>query len=145
MKHEAQKALEALYERDGALSPGAVVEAAEPENSPLHQYFDWDDDTAAAKHRLDQARQLIRVAVKVIPQISNAPVRQFVSLSSLRKTGTGSYLATVDVLSDEARYELARADAIKALQSLERRFRYIRELGPVWDEVARLTAELEAA
>lgn len=144
MNHEAQKALEAIYDRDGALSPAAVVEAAEPKGSPLHGYFTWDDAAAGTAHRLDQARQLIRVAVKVIPAVSNAPVRQFVSLSSLRRTGTGSYLATIDVVSDEARYEIARADAIKALQSLERRFRYVRELVPVWDSLASITAEIEA-
>jgi hypothetical protein len=143
MKIDAQRALEAIYERDGALNPEAVVEIAAEPTSPLHRYFDWDNEKAGNQHRLNQARNLIRVAVKVLPQVSNQPVRQFVSLSTLRGTGTGSYLATVDIVDDADRYEIAKIDAIRALQQFQRRFSYIRELEVVWDALATLTAELE--
>lgn len=141
MKIEVKKALEAIYERDGAVSPQAVLDAAKPKNSPLHKLFDWDDAAAAEAHRLNQARQLIRVAVVMLPQIANSPVRQFVSLSSLRKTGGASYLATVDVMADEAQAAQALADAVTALQSLQKRFRYLPQLAPVWDALAQLTSD----
>lgn len=145
MAKDVKLELERIYERDGALHPEKVVEAARDRKSPLHSHFDWNDKAAAHQHRLNQARDLIRITVKVIPQISNAPVRAFVSLSNLRRTGTGSYLATVDVLQDEGRYAVALDDAIKTLQGMQRRFSYLRELGPVWDAVAQLTVEAEAA
>lgn len=145
MKKAAQDKLTEIYTRDGALHPAVVVKEAKSKDSPLHECFDWDDRKAADAHRMNQARQLIRVAVRVIPAISNSPVREYVSISTLRKTGTGSYLATVDVVSDEERYAQALADAIKTLQQLERRFGYIRELAPVWDGLATLTAQAEAA
>lgn len=44
----------------GDLRPEAVVEAARTKRSPLHEFFEWDDSTAAHEYRLDQARHLIR-------------------------------------------------------------------------------------
>ncbi len=54
-------ALRALEDENGRLSPDIVVKAAENPDSPLHDYFEWDDAKAAHAHRLQQARQLIRV------------------------------------------------------------------------------------
>ena len=44
----------------GKITPEALVEAARDAESPLHEYFEWDNDTAAEKYRLMQARTLIR-------------------------------------------------------------------------------------
>lgn len=145
MKKAIQDKLTEIYDQYGALHPAVVVAEAEDESSPLHSHFTWDDSKAAEAHRLNQARALIRVAVRVIPSISNRPVREFISISTLRKTDTGSYLATVDVVSDDERYAQALADAIKTLQQLERRFGYLKELAPIWDALAPMTVQAEAA
>ncbi len=145
MNKQIQDKLTAIYERDGVLQPAVIVDEARPKGSPLHNAFDWDDRKAADAHRMNQARQLIRVAVRVIPAISNSPVREYVSISNLRKTGTGSYLAVVDVVSDEERYAQALADAIKTLQQLERRFGYLQELAPIWDALLPLVRRVKAA
>lgn len=56
------QALDALADRhNGELTPEIVVEAARDPGSPLHSYFDWNNDTAAHKFRLEQGRRLIRV------------------------------------------------------------------------------------
>lgn len=44
----------------GGQLPQAVVEAARPASSPIHNAFDWDDESAGEKFRLSQARSLIR-------------------------------------------------------------------------------------
>lgn len=46
-------------EKQGELSPRTLLDASREANSPLHEYFDWDDTTAAEKWRLEQARVLI--------------------------------------------------------------------------------------
>lgn len=145
MKEELQNELARIYGRDGVLHPATVIDEARNKKSPLHAQFTWDDSKAAAAHRMNEARNLIRVAVKVIPAISNQPVRQYVSISTMRKTGTGSYLATVDVVSDDDKRAQALADAVKTLQQLERRFGYLSELGPVWDALAPLVRRVEIA
>ena len=43
----------------GLVTPKAIVEEAESELSPLHDYFQWDDTKAANEFRLWQAREMI--------------------------------------------------------------------------------------
>lgn len=63
----AGQALDAIQKRDGKIETVAVVEAATPEDSPLHPAFEWRDDVAAHQYRLDQARGLVRALI-VVPE-----------------------------------------------------------------------------
>lgn len=55
------QSLREIEDRNGVLTPEAVVKAAKPKDHPLHDRFEWDDRRAGQKHRLHQARQMIRV------------------------------------------------------------------------------------
>lgn len=58
--------IKALEREHGELRPKDVVAFAKPEDSPLHGFFEWDDDVAAEQYRLGQARQLIgRIKIEV--------------------------------------------------------------------------------
>jgi hypothetical protein len=59
-QEEVRNALELIRERDGRLTPDAVLEAAKDEDSPLHHLFDWDDQAEAQRHRLLVARWIIK-------------------------------------------------------------------------------------
>ena len=61
-------------ERRGRLTPDQVVEAARNPRSPLHGRFEWDDSAAAAKWRIEQARELIRT-IKVVITIEDREIR----------------------------------------------------------------------
>ena len=53
--------LEVLFEEnDGIVTPDIVVDDARKEESPLHEYFDWDDAVAGDKWRKTQAGYLLR-------------------------------------------------------------------------------------
>ena len=84
----------------GTLPPERVVEAARPEGSALHAYFDWDDRVAGDKWRLQQARELIRSVRISIPNQPPVEVRAFVSLAADRASGLG-YRAMQEVMSNE--------------------------------------------
>ena len=75
--------IQALYERDGGVTPAALVDEARPPAAPLHQAFEWDNGAAAEQYRQVQARQLVR-SVVLAPQPERretAPViRAFVSV-----------------------------------------------------------------
>lgn len=43
----------------GKFTSRDIVEFARPKNSPLHKYFEWDNDKAAEAYRLTQARHLV--------------------------------------------------------------------------------------
>lgn len=61
----AAEELAAIHEREGALTPPAVVEAARPKDATLHPVFEWDNKKAAEAYRINQARNLIR-AVEIV-------------------------------------------------------------------------------
>lgn len=93
----AARELERIRSRS-ALTPEAVVTSASDPANPLHPAFDWNDQTAAHEHRLQQARQLIR-AVHVQIEESRVPEPVF-----------------VHVTIDEPRYE--RVEIVVQTQSL---------------------------
>ena len=62
---QAHEAFEEIRRRDGKLTPAAVVDSARPEESVLHEDFEWRDDVAAEKYRQGQARQMVG-AVRII-------------------------------------------------------------------------------
>lgn len=56
---EQREAYKAIH-RDGELTPDELIEAARPEDSPLHSLFNWNDEEEAHKQRRHVARGLIR-------------------------------------------------------------------------------------
>jgi hypothetical protein len=69
----------------GALTPGNLVHAATPEEHPLHNRFEWDNERAGHQYRLAQAREIIRSVRVVFPTGDPAErrsVRAFHSVAS---------------------------------------------------------------
>lgn len=52
--------LEKIETANGRLDPKDVVEVARDKKHPLHQFFDWNNKSAAEAWRVQQARDLIR-------------------------------------------------------------------------------------
>jgi len=57
--------LDRIKKAEGRATEAAVVEAARPQISALHRFFEWDDTRAAAAHRESQARRLVTAVVVV--------------------------------------------------------------------------------
>lgn len=53
-------------EHGGQLRPEDIVQEAADPNHPLHPAFTWDDSVAGHKHRLWEARMLVRSVVIVV-------------------------------------------------------------------------------
>lgn len=56
--------LQAIYDRNDALTSELVVEEASKPDHPLHSRFNWDNEEAGHQWRLHQAAELIR-SVKI--------------------------------------------------------------------------------
>ena len=66
---EIQKRFITGLEKAGRITAPAVLDAARPASSPIHDCFDWNDSEAAEKWRLEQARELIRrVKIELVYQ-----------------------------------------------------------------------------
>jgi len=72
MTDEINKAVNEIYLANGEVKPSILVESAQPEDSPIHSAFEWDDFRAGHEYRLMQARGYIR---KVVIEIEDRQER----------------------------------------------------------------------
>lgn len=114
---------------DGILLPSEVVEFAKDPETALHSRFTWDDSKAAHEYRLWQAREVIRVLVRVVPGVKST-VRAFVSLAQDRKAG--GYRSIEDVMIDPPMRESLLDQAKRELASFRRRYKDLKELAVVF-------------
>lgn len=128
----------------GLLKPEQVLEFAKsnPE-SALHSEFEWNDAEAANQFRVQQARELIRVYVTVLPQTLQR-VRGFLSVPSDRANG-GGYRQTEDVLKNDVLRQQMIEDTLKRIESLRKSATYLPELQPLFAELFAVVANFRAA
>lgn len=109
----------AIREQFGQLTPHNVVEAASAEDHPLHDRFEWNDDVAAHKYRLSQARQLIRVVRETYTDRQGHPadVRTFHAIP--RAEGGMAYEPLSEVVADDIASQIL-------LRSMEREWRLLK-------------------
>lgn len=120
----------------GLLNPVLVVERARHPESPLHSQFEWDDSKAAAEHRLEQARRLIRVCVTVISG-SSEPERIWVSLESDRHS-EGGYRPLVQILSNKEMREELLIQAKADCDYFVRKYNRLKELSKIIMEMKKI-------
>lgn len=121
----------------------AVVDAARPDDAPLHPAFEWDDSLAGEQFRLIQARNLIR-AIQVIRD--DQPARSvYAYVPAAKGEGEGEY-EQIEVLAQQVdRFTLALADAMKFLRSAQDRVEELRTAaGDQPDRAAILTLAAQA-
>lgn len=114
------KELEQVRKATGQLLPDAVVEFAKAHpRSELHRLFPWDDATAAAAHRAEIARNVIRSIRIIYSKAQDEPMRVYVKpaeskgyqpLVDIPSKGAGAVLslkkqALADLLAWLRRYE----------------------------------------
>lgn len=116
--------LERIREQNsGRLAPRDVLDAARPEDSPLHAAFQWDDSKAAEEYRLQQARTIIKIVV-MKSEGSDTPVPVYVHVNVNKEPYYQNITIAVNDHSEwdsaltEARREVA--DASRALDALLR-------------------------
>lgn len=129
---EIINALKALAESNaGLLMPEQVVSAAEPETSILHSYFTWDDTEAAAKCRLQEARQLINICVEYIGTENNGrETKVFVSLRDDREEG--GYRPLFRVLTNATLRESLLMDSMEEMNYFREKYKGLKELSLVF-------------
>jgi len=128
------------------LKPGEVVELARHTRSPLHRFFDWNDASAAHKHRLWRARQLIsHVRVVVLDDKGRRrPERLFfnVRLEDDEKSEK-VYVAVDRVMEDSGLRSQVIAQALREFRALGEKYRRYRELDDIRIVVARIRAQFK--
>lgn len=113
---EAVQELRSIENRAGRLTPEQVVNAASDESSALHACFTWDDSEAAAKWRLDEAREIIR-SVRIETVIEERTIRSVGYVHDPKQDqNVAGYISMMKVRKPDA-VEVMRSE-LKAIAAL---------------------------
>lgn len=140
------KELARICQRDGCVTAAAVVDAARDESSLLHAAFEWDDDVAGEKYRLEQARNMIRAskylelletvrAGRSQPKPCHVSVRAYIT--GRRGQGPATFKLRNEVLSDADDRAATVEQFLAELRSWCDRTVDITELSALRDVIAR--------
>lgn len=134
----------------GSLTPDIVVADAKNPSSPLHSYFDWSLESAAHKHWIDTARNLIasvRVVVTTEKVVIKAP---FYLRDPSKKGNEQGYTTLTKVRSDK---ELSRevinnevaliVGALRRAKNVAQALDMVDEMEALLDQVLVLRNKLE--
>ncbi len=130
---EMKRRLDKIQRHNGGLlSPAAVVADATPDDSPLHDRFEWDDSKAGHEYRLEQARHIIRAVVAVVSGGNGSEIttRAFVSLSTAHGTDA-PYIAIDKALGSRSLMTVLMQDARRDAETFARKYAIVRKLAPV--------------
>lgn len=132
-------------ENGGKVKPADIVAAAEELGSPISALFEFDDQVAAHRHRLAQARlyvgalQVVRVKVEHGPNLSSR------AFHSVRENGSTGYVSESRVLGDKDLKKQLIGSAARELQSFISRFQGIAALGNFIPRLQDLSDEMRDA
>ena len=124
--------LNGLRNEEGHLKTEVVVMSAKDKKSPLHNYFEWNDDLSAHKFRLNQARNLISSVVEhVIIQEKIQPQRSFHSINTVKGEDGESegkvYVTIQDAIENEDYRKQLLNRIITSLENLATTMRMFKE------------------
>ena len=126
----------------GALTPRAIVDDARDPKSPLHEYFDWDDSSAAEKYRLLQAGNLVRsIQVVVVDDDGkHQPTRHYLHVEIEQ---VPQYVPLLEVARNPTLSAQVLTDARNQLEGWKRRFGVYAELAQAVDRLEGVMGALD--
>jgi len=117
-----------------------VVQDAKKKSAPYHEYFEWDDPTAAHQHRLHQARTLlggIMIDVEIVPGEGPVQVRKFLSNEHITDRGeiVTIYSPQEKVMMDAPKREGVIQRALREALAWKERHGHYRALAAIVDAI----------
>lgn len=128
-KADATKVANEILDIGEEATAQQVLDYGRNENTELHKCFEWNDDIAAEKYRLSQARDVIRnlVFIRSEEQIKqDAPeIRVF---HKTERTEESGYKPLTRIIKDENEYQNMLKLAYAELHSFKMRYQHLQEL-----------------
>ena len=112
---EATAEIQAIYDERGEVRASWVVERSKPQSSALHAYINWDDKSAAEAHRLNQARQVLRVVRITTGESTEAQPLMHVPTWSTEEEREGAYQVVGKIVQDKDAYARTLDEATRRL------------------------------
>lgn len=127
---DAQKVAEEVVAIGDEPTTQEIVDKARDEGTELHKCFEWDNDVAAEKYRLYEARQIMHhlVIVEQERPEERPEVRMFY------KTDTkGGYKQTEYVIQKKDEYKALLERAMAELRAFKAKYACLKELQEIFD------------
>lgn len=122
-----------IFHTHGESKPHVIVDEARPITSPLHPYFEWNDQKAAEEHRIDQARYILRcIQIEIIAPNSNNHVVVNIASSITRPQIGPVYQQTNVLLGNRSDRRQLLENAWAELRSFMNRYRDFVEFEPIF-------------
>ena len=126
------KELDKIEQKYGFISPKQVVIEATPNDSPLHNYFTWDESKAAESYRMWEARHLITsVRIEIMGRLTDGFWNAKVLIE--KDTDFQAYFSTRKVLSNKELYLQVLSQAISELEYWQKKYKELKELHEIVD------------
>ena len=135
-------------DQGGVITPAAVVERARDDSNVLHDGFEWNNDVAADKYRLHEARNMIR-SIHVIregkPVEPGVPIYHNVVYSNVSEDSKQSkvYMSLDDIMNDPiARDDLLKR-AINEAIAYRKKYHLLSEISQISEAINTTIADLD--
>lgn len=131
--------------RGGTVKPVDVVNAARDSDSPLHDYFEWDDELAGAKYRIYQARQLLNHLTVVVKTNGGERVQKaYLNVSLITEDSVEPIYVTVErALTDKEFRKQTLAKAIAEAKYWQQKYKEYTELSEIFAAIERAKEAIE--
>lgn len=112
-----------------------LLEASREDIAPLHSCFEWDDDRAAERYRLWQAKHIICDITVVVEISNNTPIsaRAFVSVADYKDKG--KFIQIQKALENNDYRAQILKNALVELQTFKHKYSVYSELSKVFEAV----------
>lgn len=126
-----------LVKEQSGLTAKNLVERARNKNSPLHNLFDWDNESAGDKYRVQQAIWIINdikfyVEDKELYAFENVSFNVIEENSEVEKR---EYLSLPEILSKEELREKMIRRALNEAEYWNNRYHDLKELSPIFNAI----------
>lgn len=133
----AGKEFEKIEKEYGKVTSELLLQNAEPEESPLHGLFEWDDAVAGHKYRLSQATNvIINLAVEVEKEQTPKKIRAYYNVSEDEKRG--KFINVESAFSNPDTAEIIIKRAYKELVAFTKKYENLKEFAPVFKAIEDL-------
>lgn len=127
------------------IEPEELLEASRDENAPLHCCFEWDNNIAAEKYRIRQARELIQNVTVTIMKENLTPegkiYRAFVNVADYNDKGKYVPVNVAMEVKDYRKQILE--NALFELQNFKRKYQDYVELSKVISVIDEVVEDLK--
>ena len=126
---------------DGKLTPKYVVEVAKDKSSPIHDFFEWDNNKASEKWRLHQARQLLNsIEIVITYNGKKEEIRRYFNITKVEEDNDDTkrvYIIMEEALSNPKYKKQILQRALEEIEYWQKKYSQYKELSMIFKSIEK--------